>query len=178
MTEPIQSPLRQGLRRLAQALRSVLGAALALLILFEEWGWWPLQAWLARLASWPPLRALEALIQRLPPGPALALLALPALSLLPVKLAALALMAGGQPLAGLAVIVAAKLLGTAVVARLYQLTQPALLQWAWFARMQGWWLPWKVALLARVRSSRVWRQSRVFKRALRRRWASVVSGAR
>ena len=170
MAEPIPSPLRQGLRRLAQALRSALGAALALLILFEEWGWLPLQAWLARLAAWPPLGALEARIRRLPPLAALALFALPGVSLLPVKLAALALMARGQPLAGLMVIVVAKLLGTAVAARLYQLTQPALLQLAWFARLQGRWLPWKAQLLARLRRSRVWRQGRMLKRRLRRHW--------
>ena len=171
MGEPVTSLAQRSWRRLGRALRGMVGAALALLILFEEWGWWPLQAWLARLAAWPPLRALEALIQRLPPVPALALMALPALSLLPVKLAALALMARGQPLAGLAVIVAAKLLGTAVVARLYQLTQPALLQLAWFSQLLGWWLPRKAALLAHVRHSRAWRQGRVFRRALRRHWA-------
>ena len=171
MSEPKPSPLRQALRRLAQTLRSSLGAALALLILFEEWGWTPLQAWLARLADWPPLGALETCIRRLPPLPALALFVLPGLSLLPVKLAALALMARGQPLAGFAVIVAAKLLGTAVVARLYQLTHPALLQLAWFARLQGWWLPRKAQLLARLRRSGIWRQGRLLRRRLRRHWA-------
>lgn len=77
------SPLPTVRRWLIQALRSIFGTALALLILFEEWGWLPLQALLARLARWPPLRTAEALIRRLPPWPALALFALPTLALLP-----------------------------------------------------------------------------------------------
>lgn len=170
MTGRPASPLPTVRHWLVQAARSIFGTALALLILFEEWGWLPLQALLARLARWPPLRTAEARIRRLPPWPALALFALPTLALLPVKLAALALIARGQPLAGLAVILVAKLLGTAVVARLYLLTQPALLQLAWFARLHHWWLPWKAALLARVRRSWAWRRGRVLRRALRRRW--------
>ncbi|MES2717162.1 MAG: hypothetical protein V4795_15430 [Pseudomonadota bacterium] len=37
------------LRRIALCLRRAAGALLALLILFEEWGWEPLQRALARL---------------------------------------------------------------------------------------------------------------------------------
>ena len=165
------SPLQTARQALVRSLRKLFGTALALVILFEEWGWLPLQALLARLARWPPLRTAEALIRRLPPWPALALFALPTLALLPVKLAALALIAQGRPWAGLAVILVAKLLGTAVVARLYLLTQPALLQLAWYARFHRWWLPWKAGLLARLRASRVWRWGRVYRRAVRRHWA-------
>ena len=170
MVRPAKPSARVAWRRVGHALRRAAGAVLALLILFEEWGWLPLQAALARLAAWLPLEALEAWIRRLQPLPALFLLTLPALALLPVKLVALALMARGQPWAGLAVFVLAKLLGTAVLARLYQLTRPALLQLAWFARLQASWLPWKAALLARLRRSLPWRQGRLLKRALRRRW--------
>ena len=40
-------------------LRRAAGALLALLILFEEWGWEPLQQAMARLARLPVLRSLE-----------------------------------------------------------------------------------------------------------------------
>lgn len=169
-TAPDPDPLRP-LQRLARALRRLAGGVLALLILFEEWGWQPLQRAMARLAAWPAWRRLEGLIQRLPPWAALCVFALPALALLPIKLGALALIANGQRLGGVALIVAAKLLGTAVVARLFELTRPALMQLAWFAHWYGRWLPWKQGLLDRVRASWAWRAGRVFKRALRRRWA-------
>lgn len=162
------------LRRLLQlSLRLLTGLfdwLLALVILFEEWGWGPLQRLLACIGRWPGLRWIENAVRRLPPYGALALFALPTLMLLPVKLAALWLIGQGQVLAGTGVIVTAKVAGTAIVARLFTLTQPALMQLGWFARLHGRWTRWKNALLDRVRASRPWRAARVLKRRVRRRW--------
>jgi hypothetical protein len=145
-------------------------ALLAVLILFEEWGWDALHRAAARLARWPPWARLEARITHLTPYPALALFGLPALSLLPVKLLALMLIGQSRPVLGVLVIVLAKVLGTAVVARLYALTQPALMQLAWFARLHTRWVVWKDALLLRVRASLPWRWARRLRSAARRRW--------
>jgi hypothetical protein len=160
------------LRALALALRQAVNALLALLILFEEWGWEPLQRALARIARLPVLRHLEGLIVRLPPGAALVLFLLPTLLLLPVKLGALWLIGQGQRGLGLLLIVVAKLVGTAVVARLFTLTRPALLRLPWFARLYQRWVAWKSALLLQVRGSRVWRLARAAKALARRRWAA------
>ncbi|HEX2009844.1 MAG TPA: hypothetical protein VJN44_02790 [Roseateles sp.] len=156
------------LKALLQPLRWLVRLILALLILFEEWGWEPLQRAMAALARLPLLRQLEAGIRRLPPYAALALLLLPSLLILPVKLLALWLIAKGKAVLGLAVILAAKLVGTAVLARLFQLIQPALLRLAWFARLYGRWTAWKEALLAWVRASGAWRMARALKLRLRR----------
>lgn len=163
-------PAQRLMRTLLQLLRRLGGVLLALLILFEEWGWEPLQRALARLGRLPLLHRLEAAITRLPPLAALAVFALPALLLLPVKLLALGLIAHGKRLLGLAVIVLAKLIGTAVVARLYTLTHPALLQLPWFAALHARWSAWKAALLARVRASWAWRTGRALKRLARLQW--------
>ncbi len=152
-------------------LRRALGALLALLILFEEWGWEPLQQALARLAHLPPIAALERWVAGLPPRAALALFLLPSLALIPVKLAALWLIGQGRPLLGLAVIVLAKVLGTALVARLFALTRPALMRMPRFARWYGRWTVWKDALLAQVRASWGWRTVRALQRLARQRWA-------
>lgn len=150
---------------------------LALLILFEEWGWEPLQRAVARVGRWPGFRRVEGWVQRLPPYGALAVLALPSLLLLPVKLLALWSIAHGHGLLGAGVIVTAKLGGTALVARLFTLTQPALMQMPWFARLHGRWTAWKTRLLAAVRASAPWRlgrmlrrQARVQQRRLRAAW--------
>lgn len=163
-------------RTLLQWLRRLGGALLALLILFEEWGWDPLQRALARLGRLPLLRQLEAAITRLPPAAALAVFALPALLLLPVKLLALGLIAHGKRLLGVSVIVIAKLVGTAVVARLFTLTRPALMQLAWFAALYTRWSTWKAALLARVRASWAWRTGRALKRLARMQWGRWQRG--
>ena len=160
------------LRGIRQVLRGAVSAVLALLILFEEWGWEPLQRQLARLGQLPVLHRLEQLIVRLPPRAALLVLLLPALLLLPVKLAALGLMARGKPLLGALVIIVSKLVGTAIVARLFTLTRPALLQMPWFARLYVRWVGWKTALLLRVRTFWAWRKASALKRLLRQRWAA------
>ena len=158
--------LRGSLRAVARAAAGFL----ALLILFEEWGWEPLQRWLERVGRLPMVRELEAAIKRLHPRSALLLFLLPTLLLLPVKLLALGLIAQGSHLLGLAVIVVAKLVGTAVVARLFTLTRPALLHMPWFAVAYGHWSIWKDALLMRVRGSLAWRTGRALKRLARLRW--------
>ena len=130
----------------------------------------PLQRLLAAIGRWPGLRWIEGAIRRLPPYGALALFALPSLMLVPVKLGALWLIGHGQVVAGAVVIVAAKLGGTAVVARLFTLTRPALMRLAWFATLYSRWTRWKDALLAKVRASWPWRAARVLARRERRRW--------
>ena len=90
------------------------------------------------------------------------------LALLPVKLLALYLLGQGKIKTALVLLVAAKLLGTAVLARLFHLTQPALMQLAWFAHCYPRWKAWKDALLARVHASQVWRWARDAKAWFRR----------
>ena len=142
--------------------------ALAGVLLFEEWGWVPLQRALAWVGSWPGFRWLEGRVRALPPYPALALFLLPGVALLPVKLGALWLLGHGQAALGLSLIVATKLLGTAVVARLFTLTQPALMRLAWFSRLHGRWVAWKNELLGWARASALWRGARALKASVRR----------
>jgi hypothetical protein len=155
-------------KALLAPLRWLVRLLLALLILFEEWGWEPLQQAMALLGRLPLLRQLEAGLRRLPPYAALAVLLLPSLLIIPIKLLALWLITQGQALLGLAVIVAAKLGGTAVLAWLFHLIQPALMQLPWFASLYARWTGWKAELLAWVRASAVWRLARVLKLRLRR----------
>lgn len=162
--------------RLRAFLLALLKWPLALVILFEEWGWDPLQRLLARIGQWPGFRWIEGRVRALPPYAALALFALPALMLLPVKLAALWLIHQGRTLLGLGIIVIAKVAGTAIVARLFTLSQPALMQLGWFARLYARWSAWKHGLLVWVRASAAWRAARALKARLRRQWARWVRG--
>ncbi|MDX2205876.1 MAG: hypothetical protein NW223_24210 [Hyphomicrobiaceae bacterium] len=160
--------LRRSLRLAAVGLRWVLQILLALLILLEEWGWRPLAAGLAYLARWRPLAALETAIARLPPYAALVAFALPSLVLLPLKFLALLLIGKGYFMTSVALFLAAKAVATALVARLFILTQPALMSIGWFAWTYDRVMPWKEALTEMVRASAVWRWGRAFKRRVRR----------
>ena len=94
----------RSLRRAGPALRAIWGVArpvlkrvleflLALVIVFEEWGWRPLADLLGRLARWRPWAAVESVIIRLPPYAALVVFVLPSALLLPLKFLALFLVA-------------------------------------------------------------------------------------
>lgn len=160
------------LKLLIAPFRWLIRVVLAIVILFEEWGWEPLQHAMAAIGRLPVFRQLEAAVRRLPPYLALVVFFLPGLLLLPIKVAAVWLMGVGRPGLGLAVIVLAKVLGTAVVARIFALTHPALMTLPWFARLYARWTVWKDGLLAWVRASVAWRTARAIKlrikRALRR----------
>lgn len=149
--------MSERLRTLAWWLKAPLRLVLALVILFEEWGWQPLQNLMARIAQLPVLRRIEVRIAALPSYAALVAFFLPGLALLPVKIGALWLIAQGQRALGLTLIAVAKLIGTAIVARLFTLTQPALMRLPWFAALYARWTTWKDALLAWVRGSALWR---------------------
>jgi hypothetical protein len=151
--------------------------ALALLLVFEEWGWRPLADRLGRLARWGPWAQLEYGIARLPPYAALFVFALPSLLLLPLKFLAVFLVARGQIALAAILFAGAKVFATALVARLFMLTQPALMQIGWFAWGYETFMPWKEALVDRVRASYVWRMGRLIKERIRRaamaRWRAL-----
>jgi hypothetical protein len=187
---------REALRRAGPALaalwrvaRPVLARALefllALIIVLEEWGWRPLADLLGRLGRWRPWAAVESVIIRLPPYAALVVFVLPSALLLPLKFLALFLVAKGQiVLAGL-LFLAAKVVATALVARLFMLTQPALMQIGWFASAHDTLMPWKDALVERVHASWPWRAGRVLKERLKRllaaqarRWQPTLAALR
>lgn len=152
------------LRWLWRGVRAVLLALAAVVLAIEEWGWRPLTAWAAQLAQWPPLARLERRIAALPPAGALAMFLVPATALFPVKLAALWLIHLGHGTLGVLVIVAAKLLGTALVGRLFILTEPQLTRFAWFARALGWWRTTKARVHDALAQARAWRVARALVR--------------
>jgi hypothetical protein len=138
-------------------LRGFFSFLVVLVILFEEWGWEPLQAGAARLARALKLDSLERRIARLPAYVALVVTFAPVLLAVPVKLAAVWLIARGQALTGLAMIIGVKVVGTAVLARLFALTQPTLMQLPWFARLHGRWRAWKAEVLQWLHATTAWR---------------------
>ena len=170
---------REAVRLVAPVVRAVWSVAkpvlkrgleflLALIIVFEEWGWRPLAELLGRLALWRPWAVLESMIVGLPPYVALVVFALPSLLLLPLKLVAVVLIANGRIVMATGLFIVAKVVATALVARLFMLTQPALMQIGWFRWGYETAMPWKDALTDRVHTSWAWRVGRVVKERARR----------
>jgi hypothetical protein len=75
------------------------------------------------------------------------------------------------------VILAAKIIGTGLVARIFLLTKPSLMQIGWFRTAYEKFVPWQEALFARVRNSWIWRYARLLRQRanafLKRSWAAL-----
>ncbi len=164
-------------RGVRPTLLFALNVLLALLLLFEEWGWRPLSNLLAQLARFPLWARAELWIAGLPPYGALTALAVPSTIVIPTKLIGVYLLATGHIVTATAIILGAKLAGTALVARIFVLTKPSLMQIGWFARAHDGFVPWQERTFGWIRNSRVWRYGRVVKwratSAIRRSWVAL-----
>ena len=158
------------MRIFTRLLRALAAALLVPILLFEEWGWEPLAALVRRLARLPLWARAEDWLRKLPPWGALLAFLLPVLVLLPVKVLALFLFGRGHAASGVTVLIVAKLIGTAFVARIFQLVEGALMRIPLFARWYPRWKAWKDRMLTVVRESRPWRVVRAFNRRIYRLW--------
>src|SRR5262245_35086288 len=124
----------------------------ALLMWIEEYLWEHFKVLTAWIAKLPLIRWFERILARLPPYPTMLVFLFPGAVLFPFKIGALWLMAHGQFLLGITTIIAAKLVGTAVVARLYVVCQPKLMTIAWFARLHDWLIATRNYLYDRIKA--------------------------
>lgn len=167
MEQPPSPSLPPRAPRWGRRLLAPLVYLAALLLMLEEWLWETTQALLARIPDWPWLLTLQRWVGKLPPYAALVIFVAPSLLLVPVKLLALLSITHGHPTLGLAIIIAAKVLGTALVARIYALTRKSLLSLAWFARWHDKLLAFKDRVIAQLHASAGWRRARRLVLALR-----------
>lgn len=146
----------------------------ALIMFFEEWLWDRLTALMARVARLPVLQRLEVRLAALPPYPAMGVFLLPGLLLLPVNLFAVWLTANGQALAGTAILIAAKLAGTAILARLFAVCKPSLLTVGWFRRLYEGLVRLKTRLYSAIKAMPAWQTVVRWKNAARARVARLT----
>lgn len=109
--------------------------ALALLLLLEEWLWERSKRLVVQLAHLLHLQRLERLLRALPPWASLLALALPALTLFPFKLLSLYWLSHGHFVLGVGALVSAKLVGTALVAYVFDLVRDNARRLGWFDRL-------------------------------------------
>ena len=129
----------------------------------------------AAIAAWPPIARLEAWLVRLPPYWALLTFAAPSILILPVKLSAFWF--GMHHHYGLAFgsVMLGKLLGTAILARLYRILRPSLMAIPWFAKGDTWFFYWRDRAYAFVRAMPAWQKAVALVRAMRVRMTALVS---
>ncbi len=126
--------VRQPVRRLVKPPLLLLAF---LWVVLEETLWRWAQAIGGLIARIPLLAALERLVPRLDARVVAMLFVIPLAALLPLKIAAVWLIGSGNVPAGIALLLAAKTLGTAFSARLYVVAEPRLLEIRAFAWAHG-----------------------------------------
>ena len=87
---------------------------------------------------------------------------------MPVKLVALWLIQDGRTTLGICVIVAAKVVGTAFVGRLFVLVETQLMTFPGFVRCRTLWQSTRDRVIAAWRQSVLWRSGRAIRRVVRR----------
>ncbi len=156
--EPTPSSLAAWSRKIRKWLLAPLIYTAAILLLLEQYLWNASKRLLAYLPSIKVIIIIENWVRGLPPYAALAIFLAPTLLLLPVKLLALISITHGHPWMGALVVIVAKLGGTALLTRLYALTQSVLMTLPWFVRCHNTVITTKDAWIAHLRATRAWRQ--------------------
>jgi hypothetical protein len=162
----LEIPLVTALRR---RVASCLLFVAAVVLLFEEWFWEKSTAIAARLGRLPPLADLESWIRGRERWSALALFVAPVVVIYPFKGLALYAMARGYVAGGVTAFILAKLVATAVFARLYQLTEHAIIQFHWVRRTRAAFLRGRAFVHAWLHAQPAYRRARVLIRASSRR---------
>lgn len=140
----------------------------AFLLWFWEWLWEPLERVMAKIGGLPVLRLAEAWISRAPRYLALVCFLIPGAVLLPFKLLGLYFLGHGAPLLGVGTFLAAKVVGTALVARIFALTKPQLMEIGWFARSYAVVVRFKNYVFDTLHQHPVYQRTRALLQELRR----------
>jgi hypothetical protein len=152
----------------ATAIRRSVASSLlfvaALVLLFEEWFWDKSTAVAKRLGRLPLLSDLESWIRHRERWGSLALFAAPVLVIYPFKALALYAMAHGYVIGGMVAFILAKLVATALFARLYQLTEHAIIQFHWVRRTRAAFLRARAFIHAWLDAQPAYRRARVLLR--------------
>jgi hypothetical protein len=148
----------------------------ALVLWFWEWLWEPLERFMVMIGRWPVLCLVEAWISRASRYVALACFVIPGAVLLPFKILGLYFLGHGAPVLGVGTFLAAKVVGTALVARIFALTKPRLMEIAWFARVYGAVVRFKNYVFDTLHRHPVYIRTRAALAALRQRLKSARRG--
>jgi hypothetical protein len=127
-------------------------------------------------ARWPPIARLEAWLVTLPPWAAVLTFAMPSLIILPVKISALWFAAHHRFALATAAVVLGKILATAILARLYRILRPTMMQLRWFAWADTKFFAWRDWAYAFVKSLPAWHEAKALVQRVRTWLAELVSG--
>jgi hypothetical protein len=142
----------------------------ALLFLFEEWLWVGFTRLFANLGRLRLFRWLDGQLAKLAPVAALVVLCLPIALLFPVKIAGLWMIASGRFFTGCCVMLIAKIVSTAIIARVFLTCRPQLMGMPWFARLYNVVYTLRGRIHLWLADQPAWREAKRFMAGVRRRF--------
>ena len=92
---------------------------------------------------------------------------MPMLMLFPFKIAGLWMIASGRFFTGCMIMLAAKVVSTAVIARIFMTCRPQLMQMVWFARLHAWTLVLRDRIHVWIENQPAWTDAHRFLRHVR-----------
>jgi len=165
--------MKQHLKRGLEILFVPLAAAI---IFFEQVLIKYLNVAMAAFARLPWIARLEAWLVALPPYGALATFVGPSVLILPIKLVAVWFAAHRDYSLALATLIVGKILATAILARLYRILRPTLVQIPWFAWGDTQFFYWRDRAYAFVKSLPAWQKAKALIAEARAWLRNLVSG--
>jgi hypothetical protein len=148
--------MKQHLKRGLEILFVPLAAAI---IFFEQVLIKYLNVAMAAFARLPWIARFEAWLLTLPPYGALATFVFPSILILPIKLITVWCGLHGKYSLALGTLIAGKILGTAILARLYRILRPKLMAIPWFAWADAHFFYWRDKAYAFVKSLPAWQSA-------------------
>ena len=163
-------------RHLKRALEVLLVPVAAAIVFFEDVLLHYLGLAMAAIARWPPIARIEVWLAGWPPWAALIAFVAPSTLVLPVKLAAVWFAMQGKFVLATGAIVLGKVVATALVARLYKILRPTLLQLAWYLRAETWLFDFRDRVYGFVRALPAWQAAATAIRRAKAWLVELVSG--
>jgi len=163
-------------RHLKRALEVLLVPVAAAVVFFEDVLLHYLGLAMAAIARWPPIARIETWLVGLPPWAALIAFVAPSTLVLPVKLAAVWFAMQGKFVLATGAIVLGKVVATALVARLYKILRPTLLQLSWYLRAETWLFDFRDRVYGFVRALPAWQAAATAIRRAKAWLVELVSG--
>lgn len=112
-------------------LSSIFVFVATLFIFFEEWLWFRLLKGMKTIASLPVIRNIENVLRNQNKWVSLAIFIIPELSFIPVKLSVVWLIGNNHMMSGVILFITAKIVGTALFAWMWDVTQDKITQFNW-----------------------------------------------
>jgi len=114
-------------------MKKILLNVLAVFLLIEEWLWDALVKLGSRLSVWLHLQRFDHWLLMASPAIAMTVFLMPVVLIAPVKLIAFWLIAHGQVIQGIGLLLATKLSATLLISHIFSLTRSKLMTFVWFA---------------------------------------------